>query len=186
MSKVVRRTEVDWAESLIDKDGVLGRRYHGDCAQCGLPREVVFALPERPTPPSPGAYVTFGASGDTLVLFDAGQWVEIADMMALAAGLPAPTHAGPREQSGATLIPHPGAPRTGNQSVHPCTDVRATRKFDDGQTGRVPAWADPQGPGVHISGWRNPVGATTATTDQWRREQRTSGIPRSGADVWQG
>ena len=81
-------SEVAWAESLVDRDGVLARRYHGDCAQCALPREFVFALPDRPTPPSPGATVTFGAADDTSVLFDAGQWVEIADMMALAAGLP--------------------------------------------------------------------------------------------------
>lgn len=77
-----------WAESLVDRDGVLARRYHGDCAQCGLPREFVFALPDRPTPPGPDATVTFGAADDPSVLFDAGQWVEIADMMALAAGLP--------------------------------------------------------------------------------------------------
>ncbi|MFC4145214.1 hypothetical protein ACFO0M_02995 [Micromonospora mangrovi] len=80
--------EVSWSESLVDRDGVLARRYHGDCAQCGLPREFVFALPDRPTPPRPGAAVTFGAADDTSVLLDAGQWVEIADMMALAAGLP--------------------------------------------------------------------------------------------------
>jgi hypothetical protein len=79
--------EVAWAESLIDEDGVLARRYHGPCEACGLPREFVFALPERPTPPRPGAQVTFGASEDTSVLFDAGEWVEVADMMALAAGL---------------------------------------------------------------------------------------------------
>jgi hypothetical protein len=80
--------EVTWAESLVDEDGVLGRRYHGPCDGCGLRREFVFALPQRPTPPRPGARVTFGASDDTSVLFDAGQWVEVADMMALAAGLP--------------------------------------------------------------------------------------------------
>jgi hypothetical protein len=80
--------EVAWAESLVDRDGVLARRYHGDCAQCGSPREFVFALPDRPTPPAPGAAVTFGAADDTSVLLDAGQWVEVADTMALAAGLP--------------------------------------------------------------------------------------------------
>jgi len=80
--------DVSWAEALTEKDGVLARRYHGSCDGCGLAREFLFALPELPTPPRPGAGVTFGADGDTSVLFDAGEWVEVADMMELAAGLP--------------------------------------------------------------------------------------------------
>lgn len=79
--------EVDWAEALVDRNGSPARRYHGTCPGCGQPREFVFALPERATPPRPGAQVTFGAEGSASELLDAGQWVEIADMMALAAGL---------------------------------------------------------------------------------------------------
>ncbi|WP_436522278.1 hypothetical protein [Actinoplanes sp. HUAS TT8] len=78
--------DVAWAEALVDRSGEMARRYHGSCGQCGQEREFVFALPERPTPPRPGEYVTFGPS--TSRLFDAGQWVEIADMLTLAAGLP--------------------------------------------------------------------------------------------------
>lgn len=80
--------EVSWAESLIDQEGVPARRYHGRCDGCGRAREFVFALPERPTPPRPGSAVTFGADEETSVLFDAGEWVEIADMMTLASELP--------------------------------------------------------------------------------------------------
>lgn len=80
-------TEVAWAESLVDRDGVPARRYYGTCDGCGQPREFVFALPERPTPPRPGAAVTFGSGDETSLLFDAGEWAEIADMMELASGL---------------------------------------------------------------------------------------------------
>lgn len=82
--------DVSWQEELTDEDGALGSRYHGPCGGCGQPREFVFALPARPTPPRPGAVVTFGASGDTSALFDAGQWLAIADMLTLAAGLDVP------------------------------------------------------------------------------------------------
>ncbi|WP_285471709.1 hypothetical protein [Actinoplanes sp. NBRC 101535] len=85
--------DVAWADALSEQDGVLARRYHGSCGGCGAAREFVFALPARPTPPRPGAAVTFGADGETSVLFDAGEWVEIADMMALAAELPDTTAA---------------------------------------------------------------------------------------------
>lgn len=80
--------DVAWAEALVDRSGVMARRYHGRCGQCGQEREFVFALPDRPTPPRAGEYVTFGALDETSRLFDAGQWVEIADMLTLAAGLP--------------------------------------------------------------------------------------------------
>lgn len=80
--------DASWAESLVDRDGAPARRYHAGCAGCGREREFVFALPERPTPPAPGARVTFGAAESTSALFDAGDWVAVADMMALAAGLP--------------------------------------------------------------------------------------------------
>jgi hypothetical protein len=79
--------EVDWAEALVDRDGSPARRYHGSCSGCGQPREFVFALPEVGTPPQPGAGVTFGAEGSTSELLDAGEWVAVADMMVLAAGL---------------------------------------------------------------------------------------------------
>jgi hypothetical protein len=79
--------EVDWAEALVDRDGSPARRYHGTCPGCGQRREFVFALPDRPTPPRTGAPVTFGAEESASELLDAGQWVELADMMALAAGL---------------------------------------------------------------------------------------------------
>ena len=82
--------DVVWAEGLVDEDGVTGRRYDGVCPGCGARREFVFALPERPTPPRPGEQVTFGAHGDPSALFDAGQWLAIADMMAFAAGLDVP------------------------------------------------------------------------------------------------
>ena len=82
--------EVAWGEALVEEDGVLGRRYHGPCARCGQPREFVFALPSRPTPPHPGEQVTFGALADTSELFDAGQWLAIADMLEMAAGLDVP------------------------------------------------------------------------------------------------
>jgi hypothetical protein len=80
--------DAEWAETLIDRDGMPARRYHAACGVCGEPRDFVFALPERATPPEPGAAVTFGAAGSTSELFDAGDWVAVADMMALAAGLP--------------------------------------------------------------------------------------------------
>lgn len=80
-------TAVSWVDALIDRDGVLARRYSGACEQCGEEREFVFELPERPTPPRPGATVTFGAAEDTSLLFDAGEWLEIAEMLALASGL---------------------------------------------------------------------------------------------------
>jgi hypothetical protein len=82
--------DVDWAEALVDEGGVTGRRYHGVCPGCGARREFVFALPERPTPPRPGEQVTFGAHRDPSVLFDAGQWLAVADMLAFAAGLDVP------------------------------------------------------------------------------------------------
>jgi hypothetical protein len=81
--------DVDWAESLIDEEGVLGRRYHGRCGSCGQAREFVFAVPERPVPPRPGEQVTFGAA-EPSELFDAGQWLAIAEMLALAAELDVP------------------------------------------------------------------------------------------------
>jgi hypothetical protein len=80
-------TAVSWADALVDRDGVLARRYHGACEQCGEEREFVFELPGLPTPPRPGAVVTFGAADDVSALFDAGEWLEIADMLTLAAGL---------------------------------------------------------------------------------------------------
>jgi hypothetical protein len=80
-------TSVDWADALIAEDGTMARRYHGSCAACGAEREFVFALPERPTPPAPGAYVTFGAAGEVSQLFDAGEWLEIADLLTLAASV---------------------------------------------------------------------------------------------------
>ncbi|MFC3988611.1 hypothetical protein [Actinoplanes siamensis] len=83
--------DVSWAEALVDRSGVLARRYHGSCRACGRSREFVFALPDRPTPPRAGEHVTFGS--DTSRLFDAGQWVEIADMLTLAAGLSDPDSA---------------------------------------------------------------------------------------------
>jgi hypothetical protein len=82
--------EVAWGEALVEEDGMPGRRYHGPCGTCGRLREFVFALPSRPTPPHPGEQVTFGAFGDTSQLFDAGQWLAIADMLSLAAGLDVP------------------------------------------------------------------------------------------------
>ena len=82
--------EVAWAEALVEESGVLGCRYHGQCARCGLPREFVFALPPLPTPPRSGERVTFGALADPSELFDAGQWLAIADMLELAAGLDVP------------------------------------------------------------------------------------------------
>ncbi|BCJ45187.1 hypothetical protein GCM10010168_69880 [Actinoplanes ianthinogenes] len=78
---------VAWAESLADADGVLARRYAGACEDCGLDREFLFRLPERATPPAPGESVTFGAADDPSQLFDAGEWVAIADMSTLASGL---------------------------------------------------------------------------------------------------
>lgn len=80
-------SDIAWAESLADVGGVPARRYSGACRQCGLDREFLFELPERPTPPAPGRAVTFGADGDRSRLFDAGQWIAIADMTALASGL---------------------------------------------------------------------------------------------------
>lgn len=82
--------DVVWAEGLVDVEGVAGRRYDGVCPGCGVRREFVFALPERPTPPRPGQQVTFGAQDEPSTLLDAGQWLAIADMMALAAGLAVP------------------------------------------------------------------------------------------------
>ncbi|WIM97992.1 hypothetical protein ACTOB_001560 [Actinoplanes oblitus] len=78
---------VAWAASVVEADGVPARRYAGACEDCGVDREFVFRLPERATPPVPGSYVTFGADGDPSRLFDAGEWVAIADMSALASGL---------------------------------------------------------------------------------------------------
>jgi hypothetical protein len=83
-------TGTDWLESLVDEEGVLGRRYHGTCGGCGREREFVFALPARPTPPRPGEQVTFGAAGEPSELFDAGQWMAIAELLILAAGLDVP------------------------------------------------------------------------------------------------
>src|SRR4051794_26320267 len=77
-----------WAEALVDADGTMARRYHCACAGCGEPREFVFALPERPTPPRPGAVVTFGALDEASVLVDAGEWLMVADLCAQAAGAP--------------------------------------------------------------------------------------------------
>jgi hypothetical protein len=82
--------EVAWQASLADENGIMGRRYHGTCESCGREREFVFALPDRPTPPRPGEQVTFGAAGDRSALFDAGQWLAIAEMLTLAAGLDVP------------------------------------------------------------------------------------------------
>ncbi|AEV82493.1 hypothetical protein ACWT_1475 [Actinoplanes sp. SE50] len=75
--------DVTWAEALVDRSGVLARRYHGRCGGCGRDREFVFALPDRPTPPRAGEYVTFGSEPSQL--FDAGEWVDLADMLSLAA-----------------------------------------------------------------------------------------------------
>jgi hypothetical protein len=80
--------DTPWAEALIEADGALARRYHGVCAGCGDEREFVFALPEVATPPAPGARVTFGPAGSPSVLLDAGEWVTVGDMMALAADVP--------------------------------------------------------------------------------------------------
>ena len=77
-----------WLDELVDLDGVLGRRYRGRCGRCGAAREFVFALPARPTPPRPGEQVTFGPLDEPSRLFDAGQWLQIADMCAQAAATP--------------------------------------------------------------------------------------------------
>lgn len=80
--------DVAWQEALVDTGGTMARRYHGVCAGCGEPREFVFALPERPTPPRPGAIVTFGSLDEASVLLDAGEWLMVADLCAQAAGAP--------------------------------------------------------------------------------------------------
>jgi hypothetical protein len=77
---------VAWREALVDRDGVLARRYAGACERCGADREFLFGLPDRPTPPQPGAPVTFGPHDEPSVLLDAGEWLLVADFCAEAAG----------------------------------------------------------------------------------------------------
>ncbi|GAA4599558.1 hypothetical protein BJY16_003119 [Actinoplanes octamycinicus] len=92
--------DVTWSAALVDRSGVMARRYSGPCGGCGEEREFVFALPERPTPPRPDAWATFGAAGETSQLFDAGEWVAVADMLSLAAGLTDTPEAEARQHAG--------------------------------------------------------------------------------------
>jgi hypothetical protein len=80
-------TEVAWQSGVAEVDGVLTRRYHGTCGECGRDREAYFVLPERPVEPTPGATVTFGGA-EPSVLLDPGDWLLVADICSQAAGGP--------------------------------------------------------------------------------------------------
>jgi hypothetical protein len=73
-----------WSSALAyGDDGVLVRRYHGACGNCGNEREFRFALPDRPTVAEPGQAVTFGGAEPSKLL-DPGEWLLVADLCATA------------------------------------------------------------------------------------------------------
>ena len=65
-----------WNQGLAEVDGELTTSYVGACPGCGVGREFLFGLPASETPPGP--FPTFGGS-EPSEIFDAGQWLEIAD-----------------------------------------------------------------------------------------------------------
>ncbi|QNE22515.1 hypothetical protein F1D05_37215 [Kribbella qitaiheensis] len=69
----------EWSEGLTSVDGSLATSYVGACPGCGIGREFLFGVPAVETPPGP--FPQFGGA-EPSEIFDAGQWLEIADYAA--------------------------------------------------------------------------------------------------------
>ncbi len=72
---------VDWSASLVEIDGVLARRYAGDCRVCRQPREFVFQLADQVAVRPADVTVWYGGD-DPSKLIDAGQWLAISEQAA--------------------------------------------------------------------------------------------------------
>jgi hypothetical protein len=66
----------EWSQGLTSVDSDLAVSYVGACPGCGAGREFLFGMPEQETPPGP--FPTFGGD-EPSEIFDAGQWMAIAD-----------------------------------------------------------------------------------------------------------
>ena len=77
-------TYANWNNALTSDDGEPARRYYAECPECGVQREFVFRLPDRPLIPPPGSVAMFGG-GEPSELLDAGEWLWLADLCAKAA-----------------------------------------------------------------------------------------------------
>jgi hypothetical protein len=75
-----------WEQGLTDVDGELVSSYVGVCPGCGVGRELLFGLPEVEA--APAAFPHFGGA-EASEIFDAGQWLEIADNAAADDGVEA-------------------------------------------------------------------------------------------------
>jgi hypothetical protein len=82
-----------WDQGLIEVDGELTISYVGACPGCGVGREFLFGPPAQEIPPGP--FPTFGGS-EPSEIFDAGQWLEIADNAAGDVPIDDPAEAGRR------------------------------------------------------------------------------------------
>jgi uncharacterized C2H2 Zn-finger protein len=86
--------QTPWSASLVEVDGVMARRYSGDCGNCGQSREFTFGLPDRIAARPPGVEMHYGGD-EPSELIDPGQWLLMYEPAAeqaradLAAGDPA-------------------------------------------------------------------------------------------------
>jgi hypothetical protein len=75
--------DIAWQTALGQtSQGVMVRRYYGDCGGCGRHREVNFELPEHPLVPGPDDVVFFGGGDEPSRLLDPGEWVRVAEISA--------------------------------------------------------------------------------------------------------
>ncbi|WP_112236618.1 hypothetical protein [Kribbella monticola] len=83
----------EWKQGLTSVEGELAISYVGACPGCGAARELLFGMPAQETPPGP--FPTFGGEEPSEV-FDAGQWLEIADNAARDVPIDDPAETGRR------------------------------------------------------------------------------------------
>jgi hypothetical protein len=74
--------DIAWQTALGQtSQGLMVRRYYGNCGTCGRAREVHFQLPEHPLVPGPNDVVFFGGDEPSRLL-DPGEWVRVAEISA--------------------------------------------------------------------------------------------------------
>lgn len=80
----------EWSQGLTSVDGSLTTSFVGACPGCGIGREFLFGLPAVETPPG-----SFGGE-EPSEIFDAGEWLGIADNAAGDVPVDDPVEAGRR------------------------------------------------------------------------------------------
>ncbi|TMR08414.1 hypothetical protein ETD86_47910 [Nonomuraea turkmeniaca] len=71
--------ETAWDSGVVHVAGELAACYDGICADCGMEREFMFALPQREVMPE--GWPTFGGPEPSQLL-DAGEWLWVSDLTA--------------------------------------------------------------------------------------------------------